>query len=100
MDQTILDILEKKVSRLNYWDPGDRNDLQVIHLIPKTGQLITETERKLCLDFISSQLSSTSEVSESMPGGGNFSILIKLPVADKESLAKLDLLRDSFKKTT
>jgi hypothetical protein len=101
MDQAIKDILEKKVAHLRYWDHDPGNDLfQVIHLRPKPGQIITVAERQTIIAYVRGMMPTAKEVSESMPGGENFSISISLPPDSPKAQDQLRILRDEFKKTS
>ena len=95
MNQTILEILGK-LDHLNYLAQAKKN-IQVIRLVVKEGQMLSQTERNAILEYLRSKLSQLTKVSDADPNDINFTIYIAVP--ENENLDKLKALREDFKKT-
>lgn len=95
MNQTILAILEK-LDHLKYLAQAKKN-IQVIRLVVKEGQMLSQAERNAILEYLRSKLSPLTKVSDADPHDINFTIYIAVP--ENEDLNQLKALRNDFKKT-
>ena len=96
MNPEIQTILDHKIGRIVYYAQSKQH-IQVIRVIPGGSQVIEPADRQVLIDFLKSQLSQTTAVTDASTNPHDFMIYIEVPA--NEDLEPLRALHQKFKKT-